>query len=126
MKLRVGDNVMVLAGKDKGKTGFVGRIFHSKSQVWVDGVNQKTRHVKGQQGQPGEKVEFFAPIDASNVAIVDPKTSKPTRIGFKEEKGKKVRIAKASGTVLLEHKGQAPAAKAVEAKEDSKTKTIKA
>ena len=126
MKLRVGDNVMVMTGKDRGKTGYIGRLFIDKNQVWIDGVNQKTRHIKARQGQPGDKVTFYAPIDASNVAIVDPKTKKPTRVGFKVEKGAKVRIAKASGEVLPEARGKVPATAAKEEAKDSKTKTIKA
>ena len=129
MKFRVGDNVIVTTGADKGKTGVVGKVFAHKNQVWVDGVNQKTRHIKGQQGQPGDKVQFFAPIEASNVAVVDPKTGKATRIGFGEEKGQKVRIAKSSGAVLPNNKGKVPApkvAKKDEKADSKKTKTIKA
>lgn len=117
---------MVMTGKDRGKTGFIGRLFIEKNQVWIDGVNQKVRHIKAREGQPGDKVTFFAPINASNVAIVDPKTKKPTRIGFKVDKGVKVRIAKSSGTTLAESRGKAPAAVAKEEVKDSKTKTIKA
>ena len=100
MKLRVNDNVVILTGKDKGKTGSVVRIFKKKGKVLVEGLNMKVKHVKAQQGQAGERVEAPFPIEASNVALVDPKTNKPTRIGYKIEGGQKVRFAKQSGTVL--------------------------
>ncbi len=100
MKLRIGDSVIVLTGADKGKSGKVVKIFEEKNLVKVEGINKKIKHMKGREGNPGERIEIFAPIAISNVAVIDPKTKKPTRIGYKIEKGQKVRIAKASGSIL--------------------------
>jgi large subunit ribosomal protein L24 len=102
MKIRKGDTVVVVTGKDKGKQGVVQRAFPRLNKVVVDGVNQKKKHVKPSQSNPdGSIVDIYAPIDASDVMLLDPKTKKQTRVGFKvDEKGKKVRVAKKSGTVL--------------------------
>jgi large subunit ribosomal protein L24 len=96
-----GDKVIVIAGKDKGKTGTIQKVDPKTNRVVVENVNVRKKHRKPTQQTPeGSVVEIYAPIDASNVMLVDPKTKKPTRIGHKEEKGKKVRYAKASGTIL--------------------------
>lgn len=101
MNLLKGDKVIVIAGRDKGKTGTIQKVIPELNRVVVEGVNIRKKHRKPTQGNPdGGIVEIYAPIDASNVMILDPKTKKPTRIGHKEVKGKKVRVAKASGTVL--------------------------
>ena len=101
MNLRKGDKVIVIAGKDKGKTGTIQKVIPELNRVVVDGVNVRKKHQKPTQANPeGSIVEVYAPIDASNVMLEDPKTKKPTRIGHKEVKGKKVRYAKKSGTVL--------------------------
>jgi large subunit ribosomal protein L24 len=101
MKLIKGDKVIVIAGADKGKTGTIQKVFPKTNKVIVDNVNVRKKHKKPTQQTPeGSIIEIFAPIDASNVMLVDPKTKKPTKIGYKEEKGKKVRYAKASGTTL--------------------------
>lgn len=101
MKLRINDSVVVIAGKNKGMTGKVTKISLAKNTVVVEGVNKKVRNVKRRGiDAVGDQVEFFAPIDASNVAVVDPKNGKPTRIGYKTENGQKVRFAKSSGTVI--------------------------
>lgn len=100
MKLRIGDSVIILTGKDKGKSGLIHKIMVEKNLVMVEGINKKIKHVKGRDGNAGERVEFFAPIAISNVAIADPKTKKPTRIGYKIEKGQKIRVAKASGSTI--------------------------
>ena len=101
MNLLKGDKVIVIAGNDKGKTGTIQKVIPEKNRVVVEGVNVRKKHNKPTQANPdGGIVEVYAPIDASNVMLVDPKTKKPTRIGHKEEKGKKVRYAKASGTIL--------------------------
>ena len=96
MKLKKGDNVIVIAGKDKGKTGVIARVMRAEGQVIIDGVNVRKRHLKGEAGI----VDIFHPIDASNVAFVDPKTKKASRLGYKIEKDKKVRISKASGSAV--------------------------
>ena len=96
-----GDKVVVIAGKDKGKTGVIQKVLPRTNRVVVEGVNLRKKHKKPTQNNPeGSILEIYAPVDASNVMIVDPKTKKPTRIGHKVVKGKKVRVALKSGTVL--------------------------
>ncbi len=102
MKIKKGDKVIVVAGKDKGATGTVLKTFASKDRVLVEGINMMKKHVRSSQFNPdGGVVEQEAPIHVSNVMLVDPKTKKPTRIGYKfEDDGKKVRFAKDSGQTL--------------------------
>lgn len=101
MNLVKGDKVIVIAGRDKGKTGTIQKVIPEKNRVVVDNVNVRKKCNKPTQKNPdGGIIEIFAPIDASNVMLLDPKTKKPTKVGHKEVKGKKVRVAKASGTVL--------------------------
>lgn len=103
MKIRAGDTVYVISGKDKGKSGKVLRVLETKNRVIVEGVNMRTRHIKKTTQGPGQRIKYEAGLSASNVMIVDPKTKKPTRIGYKHDaKGKKVRFAKASGEVIVE------------------------
>ena len=99
MKIKKDDNVIVTTGKDKGKTGKVVHALPRENRVVVEGVNVRKVHQKPRQsGQKGQIVEITMPVDVSNVAFVDPKTKKATRIGFSiDEKGKKARITKASG-----------------------------
>lgn len=100
MKLKVNDHVIVTAGKDKGKKGTIMRIDSAKNTVIVDKVNIRTRHMKRTQTKAGEIVKYEAPLNASNVQVIDPKTGKPTRIGYKVIGGEKVRVAKGSGEPL--------------------------
>ena len=101
MKLRKGDKVMVISGNDKGKTGVIQKVDPKTNRVVVEGINLRKKHKKPTQNNPeGTIVEIYAPINASNVMIIDPATKKPTRIGHKEVKGKKVRIARKSGAEL--------------------------
>ena len=101
MKILKGDKVVVIAGSDKGKEGTVQAVYPKLNKVVVEGVNVHKKHKKPTQANPeGSVVEMYVPIDASNVAIVDPKTKKASRVGYKREKGKKVRISKASGSKL--------------------------
>ena len=101
MDLVKGDKVIVIAGRDKGKTGTIQKVIPEQNRVVVEGVNLRKKTNKPSQKNPdGGIVEIYAPIDASNVMLLDPKTKKPTRIGHKEVKDKKVRYAKKSGTVL--------------------------
>ena len=101
MNLVKGDNVIVIAGRDKGKTGTVQKVIPEQNRVVVENVNLRKKHRKPTQQNPdGGIVEIYAPIDASNVMLLDPKTKKPTRVGHKIVKGKKVRYAKKSGTTL--------------------------
>lgn len=101
MHIKTGDKVVIISGKDKGKEGVVLVAQPSTNKVTVEGVNVVKKHVRPSQMNPdGGIVEFEAPIHASNVMIVDPKSGKPTRVGFKFVDGKKVRFAKKSGEVL--------------------------
>lgn len=100
-KIRKGDTVTVLTGRDKGKKGSVLKVLGSKDRVIVQGVNVVKRHFRGGQGQPPGIVEKEASIHVSNVALLDPKEDKPTRVTFKVlEGGRKVRVAKRSGEVI--------------------------
>jgi len=96
MHIRKGDNVKVMAGKDKGKTGKVMQSFPTMNKVVVEGVNAMSKHMKTRkEGQKGQKLEFNGPINASKVQLVCPKCAKPTRIGIKTLEGKKrVRICR--------------------------------
>ena len=101
MRIKKGDNVMVITGKDRGKTGKVVRAFPKLERVIVAGVNIKKRHQRPtRKNQKGQILDIAAPVHVSNVQIIDPKTDKPTRVGLRIEKGKKVRVAKRSGTIL--------------------------
>jgi large subunit ribosomal protein L24 len=101
MKVRKGDNVIVLTGKDKGKKGEVLRIWPKKKRVLVQRVNMVKRHMRASTAQSGGIVEKEASIHISNVALIDPKSDKPTRVGFKQlEGGRKVRVARRSGEVI--------------------------
>ena len=101
MNLVKGDTVIVIAGRDKDKTGVIQKVIPEQNRVVVENVNLRKKHRKPTQQNPdGGIVEIYAPIDASNVMLLDPKTKKPTRIGHKIVKGKKVRYAKKSGTTL--------------------------
>lgn len=95
------DKVMVITGKDKGKTGRVIVAYPRENRVLVEGINMVKRHTKpSAQNQQGGIIEKEAPIHASNVMLIDPKSGKPTRIGYTMENGKKVRVAKRSGEVI--------------------------
>ncbi len=100
-RLRRGDNVVVISGRDKGKTGEILRVDRERNRVLVQGVNMVKRHQRPSQTSPGGINEFEAMIHTSNVALVDPQSSKPTRVGVKTlEDGRKVRVAVRSGEVL--------------------------
>ncbi|MBN2780218.1 MAG: 50S ribosomal protein L24 [Alphaproteobacteria bacterium] len=101
MKIKKGDIVKILAGKDKGKEGLVLKAFPEDKKVLVEGVNVVKKHQKATQTQAPGIVEKPLPIDLSNVALLDPKDKKPTRVGYKVlEDGKKVRISKRTGEVI--------------------------
>src|SRR5215470_12560271 len=100
-KIRKGDKVIVRTGKDKGKTGEVLRVLRDESRVLVQGVNMVKRHARPAPGNPGGIIDKEAPIHISNVGLADPKSGKPTRVGFKVlDDKRKVRIARASGEVI--------------------------
>ena len=101
-KIRKGDRVQILTGRDKGKSGEVLAVNPTEKRALVQGVNVVKRHRKPQgMNQPGGIQEKEAPIHLSNLALIDPKSDKPTRVGFRLlDNGKKVRVAKPSGEVL--------------------------
>jgi len=101
MKIKKGDNVIIIAGKDKGKKGKVVRALPADSRVVVEGINMRKKHQRAGKGrQKGQIIDIAMPIHISNVMIEDPKTGKPTRVGKRIAGGKRIRIAKKSGTEL--------------------------
>jgi large subunit ribosomal protein L24 len=103
-KIRRDDEVIVISGKDRGKTGKVLRVDPSKNRVYVEGLNIIKRHTRPSQGpggnQAGGVIEREGPIHISNVMLIDPKDNKPTRVGISREDGKRFRVAKRSGSKL--------------------------
>ena len=101
-KIKVGDKVRVIAGRDKGMTGSVTQVFPKEERVVVDGANIRFKHIKPtRKGDKGQKIEFNAPLHISNVMVIDPKSEKPSRVGYTtNDKGIKVRITKKSGHIL--------------------------
>jgi large subunit ribosomal protein L24 len=108
MRVRSGDQVQVIAGKDRGKRGRVLRVDLKHERIYVEGLNMRKRHVRPQQtaegvtqvtaAQLGGVIESEGPIHVSNVMVLDPKGGKPTRVGIERENGKPFRVAKGSGT----------------------------
>jgi large subunit ribosomal protein L24 len=100
-KIRKGDKVVVLAGRDKGRTGEVLQVMPKEDKALVRGINVVVRHQRQTQSQEGGLIRKEAPIHLSNIALTDPKDGKtPTRVGFEVRDGKKVRVAKRSGEVI--------------------------
>ena len=100
-KIKKGDKVVVLAGKDKGRTGEVTRVIPKEDKVVVSGINVHARHRKPTQASPQGGIDRReAPLHISNVAIADPKSGEPTRVRFEERDGKKVRVAAKSGELI--------------------------
>ena len=100
-KIKKGDKVVVIAGKDKGKTGDVLQVIVAENRVVVSGINVAKRHTKAQGANEGGIIAKNMPIHISNVQLRDPKSGKPTRVGFKTlDGGKKARVAKRSGEVI--------------------------
>jgi large subunit ribosomal protein L24 len=129
MKLKLNDKVLVIAGKDKGKTGKIIRVITKQGRIVVEKVNIRTKHIKKTSQQPGQKIRFEAPINASNAMILDPTLNKPTRVGYKRlENGKKERISKLSGAsldnIIVEAETKAEPKKAAEKKTTKSKKTI--
>ena len=101
MNFKTGDKVVVITGKDKEKEGTITKTLRAENKVIVEGVNVVKKHMKPQGNQPGSIVEVEAPIHASNVMIIDPKTKKGTRIGHEiDKKGNKIRVSKKSNSAL--------------------------
>ena len=100
-KIKKGDNVVVLSGKDKGRTGTVTKVLPKDGKVVVDGINVAARHRKPSQTNPqGGIARSPAPMAISKVAVADPKDGRPTRVRFEERDGKKVRVAVKSGETI--------------------------
>ncbi|MDH3911254.1 MAG: 50S ribosomal protein L24 [Rhodospirillales bacterium] len=100
-KIKKGDRVVVTTGRNKGKTGEVLRVLRDADRVLVQGVNMVKRHTAPSQASPGGIIEKEASLHISNVAHIDPKTSEPTRVGYKViDDGRKVRYAKRSGEII--------------------------
>jgi len=100
-KIKKGDNVVVLSGKDKGRTGTVAQVMPKDSKIVVDGINIAARHRKPSQANPQGGIDRFpAPMHISKVALADPKDGKPTRVRFETKDGKKVRVAVKSGETI--------------------------
>ncbi len=100
LKLKKGDKVVVLTGKDKGKTGEIKKVLVDDMKVVVQGINVQTKHRKPGQQTPGGLDKIEAPIHYSNVAIADPKGGKASRVGYKTVGGNKARFARKSGEVI--------------------------
>ena len=98
-KLRKGDKVIVLAGKDKGQEGEIAQVMPAKGKAVVEGINMAVRHTRQSQTNQGGRQPKAMPIDLSNLALVD-SNGKATRVGFREEDGKKVRFAKTTGDAI--------------------------
>ena len=97
MKLKKGDNVIIIAGKEKGKSGKIVRVLVSRNKVVIEGMNTVKKHKRPQKAnEKGSMITVAMPIHASNVMLVDPKSGKPTRLGKKKVGDKMVRIARAS------------------------------
>ena len=101
LKIKKGDNVVVISGRDKGKSGEVLRVYPAEARAIVQGVHIARRHSKPRMGDPGGIVEKELTIHVSNLAHVDPQSGKPTRVGYKFlDDGRKVRFARRSGEML--------------------------
>ena len=100
-KIKKGDSVVVLSGKDKGRTGTVQKVLPKDGKIVVEGINVATRHIKPSQTNPQGGIDRSpAPMHISKVALADPKDGKPTRVRFEEKDGKKVRVAVKSGETI--------------------------
>jgi len=101
LRIKKGDNVVVITGRDKGKVGEVLRVFPADSRIIVQGINVAKRHIRPRMGDPGGMVEKELTIHISNVAHIDPRSREPTRIGYKHlSDGRKVRFARRSSEVI--------------------------
>lgn len=98
-KLKKGDKVVVLAGKDKGKEGEISSVNPKSGKAVVDGINIAVRHTRQSQNSQGGRIPTAVPVDLSNLALLD-SNGKATRVGFREEDGKKVRFAKTTGEAV--------------------------
>jgi large subunit ribosomal protein L24 len=99
-RLRVGDDVIVVRGNDKGKRGKITRVLKERDKVIVEGVNSVKRHIRATPQRPGGILEVEAPIPACKVMLVDPESGKPTRVRYKMEEAGKVRLGKSGGAIV--------------------------
>ena len=99
-KIKKGDDVVVMAGKDKGERGKVLQVLPTKSKVIVEGLNMVKKHQKGTQNQDGGIIDREAPLHISNVMVVDPTDNRPCRVGFEDRDGVKKRVSKRTGSLL--------------------------
>lgn len=117
MKIHTGDTVVVITGKDKGKTGTIIRVLPAEGRVVIGGLNLRTRHIKKTFQEAGRIVKFEASMNVSNVMLIDPKTKKRSRVGYKvDEKGNKKRISKRSGEVVVPVRAEKTKKKAADSK----------
>ena len=100
LKVKKGDKVVVITGRDKGKSGEILRVLRAENRVIVQGINMAQRHQRQTMQQEGGIVQKELAIHVSNVALIDPKTAKPTRVGYKMDGERKVRVARRSGEAL--------------------------
>jgi large subunit ribosomal protein L24 len=101
MKIKKGDQIVVIAGKEKGKTGTVTKVFTKTNQVIVENINLRTKFIKKGNGKHGEQARIEAKLNASNIMLIDPKSKKRTRVGYQIlDNGQKVRISKVSNEVI--------------------------
>ena len=100
LKVKKGDKVVVITGRDKGKSGEILKVLREENRVIVQGVNVAQRHQKQSMSQEGGIVQKELTIHVSNVALIDPKSEKPTRVGYKMDGERKVRVARRSGEAL--------------------------
>lgn len=101
MKIKKGDKVKIISGKDKNKEGAVIQVFPELNKIVVEGVNLMKKHIKShKKGEKGERIELAFPINVAKAMVIDPASGKPTRIGYKMEGTNKVRFAKKSGATL--------------------------
>jgi len=101
MKIKTGDKVKVIAGKDKGKEGKVIQVFPALGKVVVEGVNIVKKHLRPQKkGEKGQRIELPGPIHTAKVMLIDPQSGKPTRVGYKQDGSVKKRFAKVTGEFI--------------------------
>ena len=100
LKVKKGDKVVVITGRDKGKSGEIVKVLREENRVIVQGINVAQRHQKQSMQQEGGIVRKELPIHVSNVALIDPKSEKPTRVGYKMDGERKIRVARRSGEAL--------------------------
>lgn len=125
MRVCTGDTIVVITGKDKGKTGKILRVLKEPARVVVEGVNMRTRHMRKTRERPGQIVRYEASIHVSNVMLLDPKTKKPTRVGYQLKDGKKFRVSKRSGDVIEQGVKEVKGGKGTKEKEAPKAPTKK-